>query len=195
MVEVSIDMKAWEVTFNGYLDEEEIIDFVFANNATNAKKEVIVGGTVIDSQAYDKATSNGASYNDIKIKREPDLDGYEKVTDMEFGERLITKFGWCSQLGDKYFDKINFNKAEYEKAFKENYAPDYTVSCVVCGKAIHVEDRLWIIAKPKRYGYFCSFTCLAKELNHYKDVVNFVQDKSNEFVADKVVLHKLLHIY
>jgi len=185
-------MKAWEVTFNDYTDTT---DYVFASNISKAKNEVVNGRTVVDNKAFDRAKSNGASYADIRIKREPALDGYEKATDMEFGERSITKCGWSCKLGNKYFDKDNFDKEKYEKAFIENYAPDYTVSCVTCDKDIHIEDNLWIVSKPKRYGYFCSFACLVDYLAQDKDTIKLTQDKSNDFVADKVVLHKLLHIY
>ena len=45
-------MKAWEVSFNGYLDNEDDtngIDYVFANNATEAKQAVVEGRTLLEN--------------------------------------------------------------------------------------------------------------------------------------------------
>lgn len=55
-------MKAWEVTFDNYvdyIDDNSTTDYVFANNSSEAKKEVASGGTVLNPYAYDDAQDYG----------------------------------------------------------------------------------------------------------------------------------------
>lgn len=205
MVEVSINMKAWEVSFNGYLDNEDDTngtDYVFANNANEAKQAVVEGRTLLDDYLFDDAKDNGAKYTDIRVKREPDLDGYdEHATLMEFYERLVEKCNWSFTylLGEDFeFDGDNFTKDKFEKSFIDIFANNYTVSCATCDKDIYAKDKLWAIKRSANYGiygYFCSFDCLVKGLAKDKYAIKLIQDKYNDFIAKKVTLHKLLNLY
>lgn len=199
-------MKAWKVTFNGYLDDIDdgtSVDYVFANNAKEAKKEVADGGTVFDPYTFDNAKDNGASYTDIRVTREPDLDDYDKhSTMMQFYERLVEKCNWSFTylLGNDFeFDGDNFDKEKFEKSFINIFANNYTVSCANCNKDIYAKDSVWVIDKSYEYGYyFCSFDCLVKGLAKFaKDIyaIKFIQDNHNEFTVKKVALHKLLNLY
>ena len=198
-------MKAWEVTFNDYveyIDDKSTTDYVFANSAKEAKREVADGGTVLNPYAYDDAQENGISYTDIRVKREPDLDGYDKATVMEFDERLVDKLHWSFDyiLGvDFEFDGDNFDKEKFEKSFIDIYSTRYTVSCANCDKDIYAKDNVWVIDKSYKYGYyFCSFDCLVKglaKLAKNKYAIRAIQDKHDEFTAKKVALHKLLNLY
>lgn len=197
-------MKAWEVTFNNYIDyfdDNSTTDYVFANNSSAAKKEVADGGTVLNPYAYDDAQDYGVSYTDIRVKREPELDGYEKATVMKFDERLVDKLHWHFDyiLGrDFEFNSDNFDKEKFEKSFIDIYSTSYTVSCATCGKDICAKDKLWAIKRSANYGiygYFCSFDCLVKGLAKDKYAIKLIQDKYNDFTAKKVTLHKLLNLY
>lgn len=195
-------MKAWEVTFNGYLDDIDdapSVDFVFANNAKEAKKEVADGRTVLDPYTFDNAKDNCASYTDIRVTREPDLDGYDKATIMKFDERLVEKLDWSFDyiLGrDFEFNSDNFDKEKFEKSFIDIFANNYTVSCATCDKDIYAKDNVWVTDRSYKYGYyFCSFDCLVKGLVKNKYEIKLVQDKHNEFTAKKIALHKLLNLY
>lgn len=194
-------MKAWEVTFNNYIDyfdDNSTTDYVFANNSSAAKKEVADGGTVLNPYAYDDAQDYGVSYTDIRVKREPELDGYEKATVMKFDERLVDKLHWHFDyiLGrDFEFNGDNFTKDKFEKSFIDIYSTRYTVSCATCGKDIYAKDNVWVIDKYYKYGYyFCSFDCLVKGLTKDKYEIKLIQD-NNDFTAKKVALHKLLNLY
>lgn len=203
MVGVSIDMKAWRATFNGYLDDIDdasSVDYVFANNAKEAKKKVADGGTEFDPYTFDNAKDNGASYTDIRVTREPDLDGYdEHATLMEFYERLVEKCNWSFTylLGvDFEFDGDNFAKDKFEKSFIDIFANNYTVSCATCNKDIYAKDNVWVTDKSYKYGYyFCSFDCLVKGLTKNKYAIKLIQDNHNEFTAKKVTLHEFLNLY
>lgn len=202
MVGVRIDMKAWEVSFNGYLDDIDdapSVDFVFANNAKEAKKEVADGRTVLDPYTFDNAKDNCASYTDIRVKREPDLDGYDKATVMKFDERLVEKLHWSFDyiLGEDFeFNGDNFDKEKFEKSFTNIFANNYTVSCATCGKDIYAKDNVWVADSSYKYGYyFCSFDCLVKSLAKDKYGIKLIQDEHNDFTAKKVALHKLLNLY
>jgi len=197
-------MKAWEVTFDNYvdyIDDNSTTDYVFANNSSEAKKEVASGGTVLNPYAYDDAQDYGVSYTDIRVKREPELDGYEKATVMKFDERLVDKLNWDFDyiLGvDFEFNGDNFTKDKFEKSFIDIYSTRYTVSCATCGKDICAKDKLWAIKRSADYGiygYFCSFDCLVKGLAKDKYAIKLIQDKYNDFTAKKVALHKLLNLY
>lgn len=197
-------MKAWEVTFDNYvdyIDDNSTTDYVFANNSSEAKKEVASGGTVLNPYAYDDAQDYGVSYTDIRVKREPELDGYEKATVMKFDERLVDKLNWDFDyiLGrDFEFNSDNFDKEKFEKSFIDIYSTSYTVSCATCGKDICAKDKLWAIKRSANYGiygYFCSFDCLVKGLAKDKYAIKLIQDKYNDFTAKKVALHKLLNLY
>lgn len=197
-------MKAWKVTFDNYvdyIDDNSTTDYVFANNSSEAKKEVASGGTVLNPYAYDDAQDYGVSYTDIRVKREPELDGYEKATVMKFNERLVDKLNWDFDyiLGvDFEFNGDNFTKDKFEKSFIDIYSTRYTVSCATCGKDICAKDKLWAIKKSADYGiygYFCSFDCLVKGLAKDKYAIKAIQDKHNEFTVKKVTLHKLLNLY
>lgn len=197
-------MKAWEVTFDNYvdyIDDNSTTDYVFANNSSEAKKEVASGGTVLNPYAYDDAQDYGVSYTDIRVKREPELDGYEKATVMKFDERLVDKLNWDFDyiLGvDFEFNGDNFTKDKFEKSFIDIYSTRYTVSCATCGKDICAKDKLWAIKRSADYdiyGYFCSFDCLVKGLAKDKYAIKAIQDKHNEFTVKKVALHKLLNLY
>ena len=197
-------MKAWEVTFDNYvdyIDDNSTTDYVFANNSSEAKKEVASGGTVLNPYAYDDAQDYGVSYTDIRVKREPELDGYEKATVMKFDERLVDKLHWHFDyiLGrDFEFNGDNFTKDKFEKSFIDIYSTRYTVSCATCGKDICAKDKLWAIKRSADYdicGYFCSFDCLVKGLAKDKYAIKAIQDKHNEFTVKKVALHKLLNLY
>lgn len=197
-------MKAWKVTFDNYvdyIDDNSTTDYVFANNSSEAKKEVASGGTVLNPYAYDDAQDYGVSYTDIRVKREPELDGYEKATVMKFDERLVDKLNWDFDyiLGvDFEFNGDNFTKDKFEKSFIDIYSTRYTVSCATCGKDICAKDKLWAIKKSADYGiygYFCSFDCLVKGLAKDKYAIKAIQDKHNEFTVKKVTLHKLLNLY
>lgn len=196
-------MKAWEVTFNGYLDNEDDTngtDYVFANNANEAKQAVVEGRTLLDDYLFDDAKDNGAKYTDIRVKREPDLDGYdEHATLMDFYERLVEKCNWYfTYLLDKdfEFDSDNFDKDKFEKSFINIFANNYTVSCATCGKDIYAKDNVWVADRSYKYGYyFCSFDCLVKSLAKDKYEIRLIQDEHNDFTAKKVALHKLLNLY
>lgn len=195
-------MKAWEVSFNGYLDDIDdapSVDFVFASNAKEAKKEVADGRTVLDPYTFDNAKDNGASYTDIRVKREPDLDGYDKATVMKFDERLVEKLNWSFDyiLGiDFEFDGDNFDKEKFEKSFIDIFANNYTISCATCGKDIYAKDNVWVSDRSYKYGYyFCSFDCLVKSLAKDKCEIKLIQDEHNDFTTKKVALHKLLNLY
>lgn len=197
-------MKAWEVTFDNYvdyIDDNSTTDYVFANNSSEAKKEVASGGTVLNPYAYDDAQDYGVSYTDIRVKREPELDDYEKATVMKFDERLVDKLNWDFDyiLGvDFEFNGDNFTKDKFEKSFIDIYSTRYTVSCATCGKDICAKDKLWAIKRSADYGiygYFCSFDCLVKGLAKDKYAIKAIQDKHNEFTVKKVALHKLLNLY
>lgn len=197
-------MKAWEVTFDNYvdyIDDNSTTDYIFANNSSEAKKEVASGGTVLNPYAYDDAQDYGVSYTDIRVKREPELDGYEKATVMKFDERLVDKLNWDFDyiLGvDFEFNGDNFTKDKFEKSFIDIYSTRYTVSCATCGKDICAKDKLWAIKRSADYGiygYFCSFDCLVKGLAKDKYAIKAIQDKHNEFTVKKVALHKLLNLY
>lgn len=197
-------MKAWEVTFDNYvdyIDDNSTTDYVFANNSSEAKKEVASGGTVLNPYAYDDAQDYGVSYTDIRVKREQELDGYEKATVMKFDERLVDKLHWDFDyiLGvDFEFNGDNFTKDKFEKSFIDIYSTRYTVSCATCGKDICAKDKLWAIKRSADYGiygYFCSFDCLVKGLAKDKYAIKAIQDKHNEFTVKKVALHKLLNLY
>ena len=203
MVGVNNSMKAWEVTFNGYLDNEDDTngtDYVFANNANEAKQAVVEGRTLLDDYLFDDAKDNGAKYTDIRVKREPELDGYDKATVMKFDERLVEKLNWSFDyiLGrDFEFNSDNFDKEKFEKSFIDIYSTSYTVSCATCGKDICAKDKLWAIKRSANYGiygYFCSFDCLVKGLAKDKYAIKLIQD-NNDFTAKKVALHKLLNLY
>lgn len=121
MVGVTNSMKAWEVTFNGYLDEEEHTDIVFADTFQDAKKEVIDGGTVFDNDAFTIAKDEGATHKDIELKRIPKLDNCEDLSEMMLVEKMITLCGWLWQLDGKSFNEDNFNKPEFEKTWKYTF--------------------------------------------------------------------------
>lgn len=199
-------MKAWRATFNGYLDDIDdvsSVDYVFANNAKEAKKEVADGGTVFDPYTFDNAKDNGASYTDIRVTREPDLDDYDKhATMMQFYERLVEKCNWSFTylLGEDFeFDGDNFDKEKFEKSFIDIFANNYTVSCATCDKDICAKDNVWVIDKSYEYGYyFCSFNCLVKglaKLAKDKYSIKLTKEEYNEFTVKKVALHKLLNLY
>lgn len=197
-------MKAWEVTFDNYVDyfdDNSTTDYVFANNSSEAKKEVASGGTVLNPYAYGDAQDYGVSYTDIRVKREPELDGYEKASVMKFDERLVDKLHWQFDyiLGvDFEFDGDNFTKDKFEKSFIDIYSTRYTVSCATCGKDICAKDKLWAIKRSADYGiygYFCSFDCLVKGLAKDKYAIKAIQDNHNEFTVKKVALHTLLNLY
>ena len=192
-------MKAWEVSFNGYLDNEDDtngIDYVFAKNATEAKQAVVEGRTLLDDYLFDDAKDNGAKYTDIRVKREPDLDECYKKPEIVLAEKLITKCGWTWNLGDKTFDEDNFNKQEFEKAFIEDGDKTISASCAICGKEIHSRDKLWVIIHPRCIlNHYCSFECLVEGLNKFKDIAQATQDNSDEFIAKHVILHKFYHMY
>ena len=115
-------MKAYEASFNGYLDDEEAsTDFVFANNAAESKKAVANRETIIDNDAFGYAQENGASYTDIRVRRCPNLDDCENLSKMEIAEKLILYNHWYWYFGDDLFNHENFDKKKFEKAWKDAY--------------------------------------------------------------------------
>ena len=115
-------IKAYQVSFNGYLDDEQRrTDIVFAKNEEEAKKAVAKGETQIVSDAFNKAQENGATYSDIRVSRYPDLDDCENIPAILAAERLIKKFGWCLKLSGNIFNKNNFDKKTFEKAWRDEY--------------------------------------------------------------------------
>ena len=115
-------MKAYEVSFNGWLDLDDggNVDIVFAKNVAKAKKAVANGETVFND-SFNNAKENGASYTDIRVVRDPELDNCENLSNMEMAEKLIMKGGWYWGLNGKQYDKDNFAKQEFEKAWKDTY--------------------------------------------------------------------------
>lgn len=115
-------MKAYEVSFNGWLDLDDggNVDIVFAKNVAKAKKAVANGETVFND-SFNNAKENGASYTDIRVVRVPELDNCENLSNMEMAEKLIMKCGWYWGLNGKQYDKDNFAKQEFEKAWKDTY--------------------------------------------------------------------------
>ena len=108
-------MKAWEIST---YYSNDYYNLVFADTRNKAITKVLSGETALDGTlAYD----DSLEYTDIRAIRAPELDDCEGKTELQLIELLILKRGWsCYDASEKYWDSDNFDKEEFEKAWKND---------------------------------------------------------------------------
>lgn len=90
-------MKAYKVWHDNHHEGHQ--DTVFADNVSEAKK-----------LAQSSHVCDGADWIDIRVKREPEIDGMEDYSDKELIYELI-KIGWWYDFGHIVITEDNLDQA------------------------------------------------------------------------------------
>ena len=106
-------MKAYTVTY--LVDKNKVKlghDLVYGNHLTTAEKNFFNKDSLL------KSWNNNLDQLNVRFGRLKELDNTENLSQMEIAEKLIKQCKWHWTIGHKHFDKENFNKDKFEKAWE-----------------------------------------------------------------------------
>ena len=106
-------MKAYAVTY--LVDKNKVKlghDLVYGKDLATAEHNFFNQDSLL------KSWSNKLDQSNVRFGRLKELDNTEKLSTKEIAEKLIKQCNWHWTIGHKHFDKENFNKHKFEKAWE-----------------------------------------------------------------------------